>query len=48
MYMHTPSQHQDKQTLALRALNAALAVDQRVDFSLIPVGDGIALCRRLH
>lgn len=43
-----PPQHQDKQTLALRELNASLAVDQRVDFSLVAVGDGIALCRRLQ
>ncbi len=34
-------------TVAIRALNAKLRDDSRVDFSLIPVGDGIALARIL-
>jgi predicted O-methyltransferase YrrM len=34
-----------KSTLAIRALNTKLRDDPRVDFSLIPVGDGIALAR---
>jgi caffeoyl-CoA O-methyltransferase len=34
-------------TVAIRALNAKLRDDPRVDFSLIPVGDGIALARVL-
>jgi caffeoyl-CoA O-methyltransferase len=32
-------------TVAIRALNLKLRDDARVDFSLIPVGDGIALAR---
>jgi predicted O-methyltransferase YrrM len=32
-------------TVAIRALNAKLRDDARVDFALIPVGDGIALAR---
>lgn len=35
----------DKQTVVLRGLNAALVSDERVDFVLLPVGDGIALAR---
>ena len=35
----------DKQTVALRALNARLSADPRVDFSLLPIGDGIAMAR---
>ncbi len=47
-HTNTPNtQHQDKQTIALRELNAHLCNDARVDFSLVPIGDGIALCRRL-
>lgn len=34
-------------TVAIRALNAKLRDDPRVDFCLIPVGDGIALARIL-
>lgn len=34
----------DKNTEALRELNAFLLRDERVAFSLVPVGDGIALC----
>jgi len=34
-------------TVAIRALNAKLRNDSRVDFSLIPVGDGIALAHVL-
>jgi predicted O-methyltransferase YrrM len=36
---HSPS------TAAIRALNLKLRDDPRIDFSLIPVGDGLALCR---
>lgn len=36
----------DKQTEALRALNAKLLADPRISFSLVPVGDGMALCRK--
>jgi predicted O-methyltransferase YrrM len=37
----------DKATEALRALNDDLLTDSRIDFSMIPVGDGIALCRKI-
>jgi predicted O-methyltransferase YrrM len=37
---------QDKVTNELRTLNAALLVDERIDLSILPVGDGIALCRK--
>jgi caffeoyl-CoA O-methyltransferase len=33
-------------TEALRALNAKLATDQRIDISMVPVGDGFSLCRK--
>jgi len=33
-------------TLAIRALNQKLRDDPRIDFSLVPIGDGIALARR--
>jgi caffeoyl-CoA O-methyltransferase len=36
---------QTESTVAIRALNAKLRDDPRVDFSLVPVGDGIALAR---
>jgi predicted O-methyltransferase YrrM len=36
---------QDKATVALRELNAHLLTDERIDFNIIPVGDGIAMCR---
>jgi predicted O-methyltransferase YrrM len=39
--------NQKETTVAIRALNAKLRADARVDFSLIPVGDGIALARIL-
>jgi predicted O-methyltransferase YrrM len=35
----------DKATAALRELNAFLLTDDRVDFNIVPVGDGIAMCR---
>ena len=37
--------NQKDTTKAIRALNAKLRDDPRIDFSLIPVGDGIALAR---
>jgi predicted O-methyltransferase YrrM len=37
---------QDKTTIALRELNNNLLMDDRIDFSLIPVGDGMAMCRK--
>lgn len=36
----------DKQTVALRALNDALVQDERVSYTLLPIGDGLALCRK--
>lgn len=36
----------DADTVALRALNAKLRDDERVDFSLVPIGDGLALARK--
>jgi predicted O-methyltransferase YrrM len=35
-----------KATLALRDFNDRLLLDARVSLSVIPVGDGMALCRR--
>ena len=35
-----------KNTVALRCFNDALLHDGRVSVSVIPVGDGMALCRR--
>jgi predicted O-methyltransferase YrrM len=37
---------QDADTLAIRAFNAALHGDQRVDLSLVPIGDGLTLARK--
>lgn len=39
-------EEQDKTTIALRDLNNKLLMDGRIDFSLIPVGDGMAMCRK--
>jgi hypothetical protein len=36
----------DEDTLALRALNAKLATDERVTVSLVPIGDGLTLARK--
>ena len=38
---------QDEDTTALRALNESLLTDQRVDISMVPVGDGLTLARKL-
>ena len=35
-----------KNTVALRSFNDALLHDNRVSFSMIPVGDGMTLCRK--
>jgi len=37
----------DPDTLALQALNAKLHEDPRVDLSLVPIGDGLTLARKL-
>lgn len=39
-------QADDTDTLALKALNARLRDDERIDLSLLPVADGLALCRK--
>jgi predicted O-methyltransferase YrrM len=36
----------DKATAALNQLNAKLLKDGRVSLSILPVGDGMALCRK--
>ncbi|GLC66081.1 hypothetical protein PLESTF_000382600 [Pleodorina starrii] len=36
----------DKAAIALRDLNAKLLADPRVSVSLVPIGDGMTLCRR--
>jgi predicted O-methyltransferase YrrM len=40
------SQVQDKATAALREFNASVLADPRVTLSIVPVGDGMALCRK--
>ena len=37
---------QDKDTQAIRSLNKKLRQDRRVDLSLVPIGDGLALIRK--
>jgi caffeoyl-CoA O-methyltransferase len=37
---------QDRDTRAIRALNALLAEDERIDLSLVPIGDGLTLARK--
>ena len=37
----------DKITLAIRELNEHMKNDERVELTVLPVGDGIALCRKL-
>jgi caffeoyl-CoA O-methyltransferase len=37
---------QDESTLAIRALNQKLHTDDRVDLSLVPIGDGLTLARK--
>lgn len=36
----------DEETLAIRALNQHIHQDQRVEFSLVPIGDGLTLARK--
>jgi Predicted O-methyltransferase len=35
----------DDDTLAIRALNAAIAADERVDVAMVPISDGLTLAR---
>ena len=37
---------QDADTTALRALNTAIRHDARVDFAMIPIGDGVTMVRK--
>jgi predicted O-methyltransferase YrrM len=37
---------QDEDTVAIRALNSKIRDDARVTASLVPIGDGLMLCRR--
>lgn len=36
---------QDADTIAIRALNRKLQADPRIDVSLLPIGDGLTVCR---
>ncbi|MFN2301097.1 MAG: class I SAM-dependent methyltransferase [Gammaproteobacteria bacterium] len=36
----------DDDTLALRALNEKLYADERIELSLVPIADGLTLCRK--
>lgn len=37
----------DKTTLAIKELNDFIASDPRVSMTLLPIGDGLLLCRKL-
>lgn len=39
-------QDTDKKVVALREFNAKLLADDRITLSIVPIGDGMALCRR--
>ncbi len=36
----------DEDTVAIRALNEKLYADERIDLSLVPIADGLTLCRK--
>ena len=40
------SKDQDKNTIALRELNEMLYKDNRIELSMIPVGDGLTIVRK--
>jgi len=37
--------NREESTLAIRALNATIATDQRVDIAMVPIADGVTLAR---
>jgi len=37
---------QDADTAAIRAFNARLHEDERIELSLVPIGDGLTLARK--
>jgi len=41
------SERNDKNTIAIRELNQYLREDDRIELTVLPVGDGIAICRKL-
>lgn len=41
-----PAAADDVETRALQALNAKLHTDERIDLSLLPIGDGLSLARK--
>jgi predicted O-methyltransferase YrrM len=41
-----PAEASDADTAALQALNIKLHKDERVDFSMLPIGDGLSLARK--
>lgn len=41
------SAHQDEDTILLRQLNQHIYEDDRVALSMLPIGDGLTLCRKL-
>lgn len=41
-----PVQASDKAATALADFNARLLGDERIDLCIVPVGDGMALCRK--
>lgn len=40
------AERQDESTLAIRELNRTIHADDRVDVSLVPIGDGVTLARK--
>jgi predicted O-methyltransferase YrrM len=35
----------DNRTQSIRDLNDFMLADERVDFTIVPIGDGVAVCR---